>query len=477
MEWGSRRPPGPRSCKGSFFNYSKCDTYPRVVVEKFLQNGDGLLVQFVGVSSVRVRRFLSLLPCAALAACGGGSTKPEAPGGTTTIVFRHGKVSGFEQYFQSLLLDFERQNPGLRVRDETMPWDTGQQHQLYAINLEGRSDSFDLFGLDIIWVSEFARAGWIADLSPRFTPAERARFLPSTIEAATWRNKVYAVPFFTDSGLLYYRKDLLDKYGLKVPETWDELAAAARTVLSGEKDPALVGYVWQGKQYEGMICDAVEVLGSNGVRFLDAEGRWAVDDARAAEALRMWTGLVDKKVSPHLVLAADEETARQVFGNGQALFMRNWPYAYGIYSKPTSAVAGKFGIAPLPHFPGHESVGTLGGWFLGVNRWSKHPEAAYKLAAYMTSRPLQEDFFRRLSYLPTRLEVYGDGTMVKEFPQLRDFARILTRTMPRPVTPYYTGVSDIMQGELSAVLADIKPPEKALRNIRIQVEPLLGRAP
>lgn len=392
----------------------------------------------------------------------------------TTIVFRHGKVSGFEKDFRDLLDRFESAHPGIRVRDESLPWDAGQQHQLYAVNFESRSDTFDVMGLDIVWIAEFARAGWARALDEYWQPRERAAFLPSTVEAATYAGRRYAVPWFTDSGLLYYRKDLLAKYGLAVPRTWEALAAAARTVLDGEKEPRLLGFVWQGKQYEGLVCDALEYIHSNQVRLLDAAGRWAADPGRTAAALRFMTDLIyERKVSPLLVLAGDEEVARQIFGNGQAVFMRNWPYAYGIYSKPGADIAGKFGIAALPSFAGGAPAPTLGGWFLAVNGYSRHPREAFELVRYMTSPEVQKEMFLKLSYLPTRSALYQDAELLARAPQLRVFGSFLPTARPRPVTPFYPSISEILQTEFSAALAQIRTPEKAVRNIEIQVAPLL----
>lgn len=420
----------------------------------------------------------ALLPLLfALAACGPHASSPGAEAGGGSLVFRHGPFGGFEADFRTLLDRFEALHPGVHVVSETVPMDVGQQHQLYAINLEGGSDAFDVMGLDIIWIAEFARAGWIRDISDGWKAEERRAFLPSTVEAATWLGKPYAVPWFTDAALLYYRKDLLAKHRVEVPRTWEQLIAASKQVLEAEGDPRLTGFVWQGRQYEGLVCDALEYIHSNGTRLIDGQGRWAADTARAAGALALMRELVHKhKVSPMLVLAGDEETARQIFGNGQAVFMRNWPYANGIYSKPGSEVLGKVGLAPLPHFPGGESSPTLGGWFLAVNRHSKRPAAALELIRFLTSAEVQRELFRKLSYLPTRVALYRDAELLKAAPQLTFFGENLARARPRPVTPFYTSLSEIMQAEVSATLARLRTPEAAVRNIEVQMQPILAEA-
>jgi len=146
------------------------------------------------------------------------------------------------------------------VTSESLPWSSDEQHQFYVINLEGRSPGFDVMMLDVIWVPEFARAGWLLDLTDRVRPEELAPHFASTVAAATWAGRVWALPWNMNVGLLYYRADLLAKYGLRPPETWEELEAAVRTIRAGERDPRLEGYLWQGKQYEGMV---VNVLSSS----------------------------------------------------------------------------------------------------------------------------------------------------------------------------------------------------------------------
>lgn len=425
---------------------------------------------------MRARGVLLLAAALAAAGCRGGEPQPEPSGPPRVrLVFRHGRVSGFEGLFRQILAGFEKENPGVVVAEEYMPWDSGQQHQLYAINLEGRTSSFDLMGLDIVWIAEFARAGWLEDLTPSFGPTEQAQFLPGTIQAATFEGRIHAVPWFADSGLLYYRKDLLERFGHKPPETWRDLVRVARDVLERAKDPQLAGFVWQGKQYEGLVCNAMEYLASNGARIVDERGSWALDEARAGAALGFMAGLVHReRVSPELVLAADEETTRHIFGDGNAVFLRNWPYALGIFAKPGSKVAGKVGIASLPRFPGHPSAGTLGGWYMGVNRFSKHPVEAYALARYLASPEVERLVYDRIGYLPARASLYRDGKLLKAHPELRDLGRILAVAKPRPVTPHYMNVSDVLQTELSAALAGLKTPEKALRDIRVQLEPVLA---
>ncbi|HET8575993.1 MAG TPA: extracellular solute-binding protein, partial [Methylomirabilota bacterium] len=218
---------------------------------------------------------------ALLAAC----SRPPAGTGPITLVFKHAKILGPTDPVADLLRKFEALHPGVRVKSESLPWSTDEQHQYYAVNMEGGTPAFDVLMLDVIWVPEFARAGWLLDLTDSVPPAELAAFFPSAVEAARFGGRLWALPWIMNVGLLYYRKDLLDKYGLPPPETYDELVDTVRRVRAGERDPGLDGFLWQGKQYEGLVVNALEALWANGTRLLGDDGRLFPDTTRAEEAL------------------------------------------------------------------------------------------------------------------------------------------------------------------------------------------------
>jgi multiple sugar transport system substrate-binding protein len=387
------------------------------------------------------------------------------------IVFKHGKIAGDPALFKALLDRFEAAHPGLKVKDETLPASTDEQHQFYAINLEAKSSDFDVLGMDVIWVQEFARAGWIKDLSHLVPDRERRDFFPGPVEAVTFKGAVYAVPWYIDAGVLYYRKDLLEKYGFAPPETWDDLVKTAQYVTSREKN--IYGYVWQGKQYEGLVCNVLEFFWSNGGDVL----RWGSPVIHSREnivAIAFMKDLIVRyKVSPPLVTTAIEEPTRHIFGNGKALFMRNWPYAWNILSAENSPVKGKVGIGPLPAFPNRASASTLGGWQLGINRFSRRPEAAKKLVRFLTSPEVQKTMALSIGYKPTRKSVYQDAELMVKQPFITPLYEIFMKARPRPVSPYYMMMTQVMQPEFSAILSGIKTPEEGLRTAQAQIEHIL----
>jgi multiple sugar transport system substrate-binding protein len=392
--------------------------------------------------------------------------------GEMKLVFTHFKVPSPE-VLSGLIEAFERQNPGVKVVEEVLPASTDQQHQYYATALEGRSAAFDVFALDVIWIQEFARAGWLLDLTPRLGAKRLAGFLPGPVEAATYQDQIYAVPWFANAGILYFRKDLLSKYGFAPPRTFTELSRQAMTILEGEQDPDLKGFVWQGKQYEGLICVALEFIHGNGGTVIDGR-RSALRDKKAVEALQLMHDLISvTRVSPPLVTSADEEATRHLFGAGRAIFMRNWPYALALYEREDSKVRGRVGMAMPPSFEGYPSAPTLGGWLLGVNRFSTHPDLAWKLVEFLTGQEAQKVLALKLGFPPARDALFQDAELKRANPFIPPLYEAMRGARPRPVTPYYLMISQLLQPEFSAAIMGVKPPEQALEDASRLMEHVL----
>ncbi|HSD53613.1 MAG TPA: ABC transporter substrate-binding protein [Burkholderiales bacterium] len=408
--------------------------------------------------AVRERRRAALaigaLPLAALL---GACRAQEAADGRGSVVFRHPKLFGDPEPFDALLAGFERAS-GIRVRRDALPASSDEQHLFYAINLQARSREFDVLALDTIWVAEFAQAGWLRDLTHLLPTGDRADFFPGPLASVTWHGRIYGLPWFADAGLLYYRADLLARHGLVPPRTWEELVAAAHTVTRAQ--PALHGFVWQGKQYEGLVCNALEFIWSHGGA-LDA----AHADA-ASRGLEFMRALVTGKVTPEYVTTLTEDPTRVIFGRGGALFLRNWPYAWQLLEREGSAVRGRVGAAVLPHSPGQAPAATLGGWQLGVNAFSPRAEAAERVAAFLAAAPAQKAFALAYGYSPPRRSLYADTELAAGQPLFARLRAILEAARPRPISPHYVALSQTLQAEFSAVLVGARPAGTALDAVR-----------
>ena len=399
--------------------------------------------------------------------------EPEPWADKTTVVFKHGKSAGAGT-IKELILSFESQNPDVRITEEILPATTDAQHQFYVTNLEGRSSDFDVMALDVIWIPEFAQAGWLDDLSDHMPEDEIHEFLEGPVVADTYNGRLYAVPWYVDAGVLYYRKDLLDKYGLDPPLTLEELVASARKVLEAENDPHLYGFIWQGKQYEGLVCVALEFIWGNGGTVLDVEGKCRLSDPRVTGALGFMRDLIHKhKVSPPLVTTADEESTRHTFGLGRALYMRNWPYAWNLFQEEGSAVKGLVGVVAMPPFSGNRGVATMGGWQLGVNKYSRHRDAAWRFVEFMTGYESQKTLAMGAGFKPTRSAVYSDPELIKKQPFIVDLYPIIANARPRPVTPFYLMISQVLQSEFSAAINGIRSPRAALSRADKQIAYIL----
>lgn len=405
-----------------------------------------------------------------LAGCAGGGAEREP----VTLVFKHAKILGPADPVPGLLREFEARHPGVRVKAESLSWNSDDQHQFFVINLEGRGAAFDVMMLDVIWVAEFARAGWLLDLRPWVGPDELAPHFPSTIEPATWNGGVWALPWLMNVGMLYYRTDLLARHGLRPPRTWEELVAQVERVRAAERDPRLDGVVWQGRQYEGLTVNALEALWANGARVLDDDGAPLPDPDRAAGALAFLRRLITSGASPSWVTAADEELTRRHFGDGRAIFLRNWPYAMDLFQQEGSAVRGKVAIAPLPGRAGvADGAGSSGGAHLGVDRRTRHPALAAELVRFLTGAAAQKTMSVRGALNPTRMTLYHDPDVVRAHPDFPLVHDLMLRARPRPVTPYYLMLSTTLQPEFSAALVGVKTPPEAVRHARRRLAYLL----
>jgi len=428
---------------------------------------------------MRRRRFLHQLGSAALGtALAGCARRPRQrrAGEPVTLVFKHAKHPRYEAVSE-VIQQFEVQSPGIHIREELLPASTDEQHQFYVINLAGGAADFDLIDMDVIWVPEFARAGWLAEITPHLDDAVLAPLHRGALEADWLDGRLWGVPWFVDAGMLYYRADLLKRHGFAPPATFPELRDQARFILDREHDPRLAGYVWQGMQYEGLVCTALEMIRGNGGAVLRDATTPALADAATVEALEFMDGLIRRDaVSPPLVSTLNEEASRHVFQSGRAVFMRNWPYAWRLVNQTDSPVAGRVGMTLVPHFPGHASKPTLGGFHLGVNARTPFLEEAVKFLRFLVGYEVQKQILLHVGVLAAHTGIYSDPEVRAAMPWLPHLEPALERVVARPVTPYYLMISQILQPELSAIVSGIRTPRRAMEIAAQQVRHLLAPA-
>ncbi|HWP20550.1 MAG TPA: ABC transporter substrate-binding protein [Burkholderiaceae bacterium] len=352
---------------------------------------------------------------------------------------------------------------GHQVEVIATPQDASERLALYQQVLSSRSDRIDVFQVDVVWPGMLATH--LLDLTPHSKGVEKTHF-PTLVANAKVGQQLVAMPWFTDAGLLYYRRDLLDKYGAKPPTTWEELTATAKKIQDAERaagNDRLWGYVFQGRAYEGLTCNALEWVASHGGgTVIDADGKVTVRNPNAVKAVEMaahWVGTI----APPAVLNYAEEEARGVFQAGHAVFMRNWPYAWALAQGEGSAVKGKVGVTMLPKGSGAQGrhAAALGGQLLAVSKYSKNAAVAADLVMYMTSEAVQKERALKGSFNPTIPALYKDAEILKANPFMGELLDTFLNAVARPATvtgtrynqvsnQFWNAVHDVMSGRVRA---------------------------
>jgi multiple sugar transport system substrate-binding protein len=400
-----------------------------------------------------------------LAGCAAGCGAPEDP---AHLTFSGSAVGTEGAVIRSQLQRFAAAHPGTRVDVRVTPDAADARHQLYVQWLNGHATEPDVLQLDIIWTAEFAAAGWILPLD-RFEP-DTGDFFPAAVAANTWRRSLYALPWFVDVGLLYWRTDLLPE----APPSLAALATTARALVDAGQ--ARLGLASQGARYEGLITVFVEHLAAFGGGILDDEGAVIVDAPEAVRALEFMRDNVRTGVTPAASLAWQEEHARLAFQNGQAAFMRNWPYAWALLQDPSSAVAGQFAVTTFPAAPAGRRSAALGGAQLAINARTASPELAWALIEFLTAPEQMLERARVAAQLPSRQSLYGLADLAEALPIPSDAVRAaLDAAVARPVTPVYSELSEILQVRLHRALTGQQMPDAALRDAAREIRTLLAR--
>jgi trehalose/maltose transport system substrate-binding protein len=297
------------------------------------------------------------------------------------ITYVGGQV-GSDADFDQILTQKFTADTGIQVNLVPGPPSATERYAQYQRNFQGQSADIDAMMVDVIWPAAFAQH--LVNLSPRLGDLARQAY-PSIIENNTVDGNLVGMPWFGDFGILYYRTDLLQKYGIaNPPRTWEELQQQAQRIQDGERgaNPNFAGFVFQGNAYEGLTCNTLEWLASTGGGRIVENGRVTINNPQAVQVLNTVKGWVGT-ISPRGVTTFQEDQTAQAFTGGNAAFARNWPYMYAIGNGAESQVRGRFDVTALPAAQGQRPVGTLGGWQLGVSRYSRAQDAAIEFVRYM----------------------------------------------------------------------------------------------
>jgi multiple sugar transport system substrate-binding protein len=404
-----------------------------------------------------------------------------------------------------MIIDFnDNVADGFTVELQTSTWETQNQHDTYATKLAAKDGSIDIISMDVIWPPEFTAAGWLEPLD--FMEDIADEFLEAPILAGKYEGKHYGMPWFHDSAMLYYRTDILEyafDEGIipanRPPATWAELHDWTEDMLADEDllsyfdanhDQDLVGFVWQGREYEGMVCNFMEYLGGTGQYTFLNEDDTAGDfnSSNVRDTLEFMKSLLDDGVSPQAVLTYQEETSRAVWNAGNAIFHRNWPYCYRLSLDDTFLNGSEgsylgtnekpFGVVPMP--PKDANVveprtSCLGGWQLGLNVYSDHKEEAKVFMKWLTDAEQQKTYLFENGQLPTRTAVYSDAAVLADnsTKYINELLPVFLKALPRPVHPDYPELSAAIWAPLHSALAGGMTIDKAVAKADEEVNEIL----
>jgi trehalose/maltose transport system substrate-binding protein len=370
-------------------------------------------------------------------------------------------------------------HPDIIVKTMNLPQSTDEQLAYFLQLVEVKSDEVDIIPVDAIYIGELAPILIDFYKYPKAMEYTKKTF-PVLVENNIYEGKMLALPWFAAPSMLYYRTDLLKKYNLQVPKTWMELTKAAYKIQTGERaagNTDFEGYVWQGIAYEGLTCNALEWIASNnGGTIVNNKKEVTLNNPNAIKAVQMaknWIGTI----SPRGVLSMNEEKSRAIFQSGNAAFMRNWPYAYTLALQKGSVIRDIFDISPLPAGVNGQSSDVLGACMLGINKYSKHKEAAVDLALFLLTDKMQKLRTEITGGGPSVPSLYKDKDLLKLNPSYSKLLDAYKTAINRPstlVAPNYARVSITFYKAVYSALKGDKGVEDVLKDAADTISKITG---
>ena len=412
------------------------------------------------------RNLMKALALAAGMAAAFGTTAALAQ--TTLRVFSGG-ANQRPDLMRKLFDQYQASNPGVKIEIETGGATSELQRQYLSTVLNAKDSAIDIYMIDIVNPAQYFGAGWLEPLNAYVgNPADAMKpFLPVYLQSNVVDGKVAAMPGFADAMFMYYRKDLLEKYKIAEPKTWDDLAAASKKIQAGEGNPNLQGLSIQGAPIEGAVCTFLLPYWSQGKEFNDPSGKLTLDKAAAVKGLDQWLKMVDSGVIKKNVAEVKTPDTVNEFKAGQVVFAINWGFAWDRFQADNdSTVKGKVGVMPLPAMAGGKSATCVGGWQWAVSAFSKNKAEAAKLVKFMSTPAASKFLAVEGSLLPVFQNVYTDPDVVKAVPWFKDASNVVIAGKSRPQSKDYGQVSDVVRTQTSAVLARTKKPDEGVGEIQ-----------
>lgn len=363
---------------------------------------------------------------------------------------------------KQIIADFEAENPGIKINFVELPSSSNDRLKTIQTVLQAGGTEMDVFAGDACWPAIFVSAGWVEPLDSYLDSGALDQYIETMLTAYTINGSTYGLPFMADVCAMYYREDLLDKYELPVPGSYDEIVSTSKQIMEQEADGELYGWGSTWSQNETLTCCFLGFYWAlGGGDIVDENGNISIDQQIAEKALTMmYDYIYTDHISPEGMGSYDTSVMRNGVMAGNYIFTSDWLSGYAKYNDPdASAVAGKMKIAAMP------VNGALGGWGVMVSAFSEHKEEAVKFAEYRAGYDAQKTALEMANIVPTIASFYDPETAVEGYEYIPEFLAPLTVARPRGLTPFYAEISAQMQIEASAVVCGMKTPADAAANI------------
>jgi multiple sugar transport system substrate-binding protein len=398
------------------------------------------------------------------------------------ITFAVGGAPAELDFWRELITEFETQT-GIKVVLLRQPTDTDLRRQELVTSLRSKKSDPDVFLMDVAWLAQFAASGWLEPLEGYMQSGrlDSSVFFQKVVNLADkYKGRLVALPVYVDGGVLYYRRDLFEDFGIEEPpELWRDFVRQAVAVQKEVRstNPDFYGFVWQGAQYEGLVCNWLEIAGSKGGGIAMEDGEIKINTEANLQATQFMYDLIHKfKISPpNTYTEMKEEEVRLAFQQGNALFERNWPYAWALHQADDSPVKGAAGIAPLPRFTQGQSTSTLGGWHIGISGYSDAKRKSFEFMEFVLSYDTQKKLALRLGWNPGRSDVYTDADVIEKMPHFASLREVFENLTPRPNVPYYTLLSEVVQRYVSGVLSGRLEVRQALAEAEQEAQKVVDK--
>jgi multiple sugar transport system substrate-binding protein len=390
---------------------------------------------------------------------------------TGKVIFASNKSNGGPK---KLVDTYNGKATGISIEFQEFPNDSQAMHDKFVTVLGAKDGSYDIIASDMPWTPEFAAAGYIGELDKYLTPEVRKNFFEGSLAGASYKDKLFGLPWYQNVGVLFYRKDLLDTAGVKPPTTFAELEAAATKLQTAET----YGYIYHGFKNEGLSAMWVEILWGFGGEFWDPATGKVLVNSPEAEASLQWLidSIYTKKIGPEKILTFKGPDVQNTFAQGNAVFARAFSSAIGQFEGAESKVKGKWGVVPMVADTGKKSAGCLGNWNLSISSSSKNPAAAYKFIEYMTSLEAQKIFTQTEGVLPSLRQAFDDKDLQAANPTLKTLETAFGTAKPRPVTPAYPQISsEAIQEYVTKAMSKQMSPKDAVKAMADKATEILAK--